>query len=463
MMQQSTSNKKIDQKTIIFMMLVSCLGIRWIPAAGAIGPSAIFFWVLGIVLFFIPLSIMIMEMSLNYYDEDGGIYLWVKNALGHKHGFLTAWFYWTNNLFFYPSILTFIAVNLAYFMGDINLSKNMHFTSIVVVASFWLAVFINILGMKKIAKVSNLSSIMNLILVLFITVAGFCFFLMHGNSATNFTLESFLPHAKIMDNISNLALLMFALSGMELIPTISKSVANPKRSLPRGVFISSIIIILFYLLGTVAINFLINPTDLSNSSGLGDTFIKIGTIFHLSYITKALLFMLIIVEFGAIILWLITPTIMFFDCVDDGILPQWLKTNNKNDVPANALIFQGIIVTIIVLLTNYLPSVNSIYNILILIAAVIYFLPFLYLAVTYYKLRNENALNETIVSTGVAKIMAVITFLSVVFGIITTMIPGSDIKTSHDILLYELELIGGPVIFIIIGLLLYRRRFKKRL
>ena len=46
----------------------------------------------------------------------------------------------------------------------------------------------------------------------------------------------------------------------------------------------------------------------------------------------------------------------------------------------------GVLVTAIVLLTNFLPSVNLMYQALILMATVLYFIPYLYLVVAYIKL-----------------------------------------------------------------------------
>lgn len=249
----STSRKKIGFHALIFMILGTCLGIRWIPVAGSIGPAAIVFWVLGILLFFIPLSMMIIELSLNF-DDDGGVYLWTKHGIGSKSSFLTAWFYWVNNLFYYPGLLTFIAANLAYLVGHKELATNHNYITAVVIIGFWSAVILNILGMQRIAKLASFSGILSIGLTVLLIIAGFSYLGIYQHSATSFALASFIPQGSVVDNLSNLALLMFALTGMELIPTIAKSIDRPERNLPRAIIICSIVLSALYIVGTLATN-----------------------------------------------------------------------------------------------------------------------------------------------------------------------------------------------------------------
>ncbi len=453
----SNTSKKIGVFSVILLMIASCLGIRWIPVAGAIGTSALLFWALGVLLFFIPLSLMIIELSLNY-DKDGGVYLWVKEGLGSFSGFFSAWFYWTNNLFYYPGLLTFMAANLAYFIGNKDLAANHHFIVTVVIIGFWLAILLNIFGMQKIAKVAGMAGILNIGLVIFIIIAGISYIMLYHNPATPFEVANLIPHDNAFDNLSNLALLMFALGGLELIPTLAQSINKPERSLPIGVLASGIVLIVLYMAGTLAINFILTPHELSNTTGLVDAFYAVTNKLHIAGIVKVLIAAIVIVEFGAIILWLIAPTVMFFECSEPGILPKWLQQLNKNQVPANALIFQGVIVTLIILLTQYLPTVNSMYLVLVLMAAIIYFLPYLFLAIAYFRLRVQKKLKKTILNDFFSKLIAMIAFIAVLFGIGLTFVPTSDLKTAHDILIYELELIGGPAIFILVGIIIYARR-----
>ena len=157
-------------------------------------------------------------------------------------------------------------------------------------------------------------------------------------------------------------------------------------------------------------------------------------------------FLLTFAEFAAVSIWLLAPVIMFFKCTPKGILPNWLHKINKYDIPYNALLFMGVLVTIIVLCTNFLPSINSMYQILILMATILYFIPYLYLVVAYVKLSSSAS----------KYIYASLVFASTLLGIIFSFQPPESIISLFDITIYETEIILGPTIFLILGFLLYR-------
>lgn len=453
--------KKIGTPAVVVMILTACLGVRWIPVAGSIGPSAMFFWIFGALLFFIPLCLIIIELSKNYGD-GGGVYIWVKESLGEKFGFFTAWLYWVNNLFFYPGLLVFMVVNFAYLIGDKELSNNNLFVVTCVILSLWVAILINIRGLRFIARIAGLACILNVGLGLFIIGAGLYYWYVFGHSATSFTLASFLPQSDISANLSNLTLLMFALSGIELIPAMAGSIKDPQRTIRRGMIISICIIMLTYILGTLAINIILSPESLNNTTGLLEALETVSFKLTLFWVAKVLIFCLLLVEFGALILWLMAPTIMLFQCVTPGVLPSSLQKLNKYGVPANALLIIGVFVTAITIATRYLPTVNSIFTILVLMGTVVYFLPYLFLAVGYVKLKRGGRLSKRLFSNKVAYLCASLLFCSVSLGLVFSFAPPVDIKTSQDLIIYEAELILGPLLFIGSGYFLYRRSLRRK-
>ena len=451
--------KTIGVRSVVLMLLTTCLGVRWIIVAGSIGPSALIFWLLAALVFLLPLSLIIIELSLNYKGKNGGIYLWTKDGLGEKAGFLNAWLYWINNVFYYPGLLTFVAVNFTYVFGRPDLANNRHFIFAVVVIFFWTAVILNIKGIKWLTKVTSLSGLFNFRLALFIVIAGFYYIVCHGSSATNFAPHNFIPHANIWRSLSNFSILIFALSGVELIPAFAKSIEKPEKNLVRAIIIGGIVLVVLYIFGTIAVNLILSPAELNDTTGLIAAISALTNKLHWSiWVAKFLILSFIMVEFGSLNLWLIAPTIMFFHCSEPGILPKWLQRINRNYIPANALVFQGIMVTVIALLTQYMPTVNAMYLILVLMATILYFLTYIILVIAYLRIRKKNILTKTILSDTQAKIAASLVFASVALGIFLSFVPTSDLTTSRQIVIYELELIGGPVVFIIIGAMIYAHR-----
>lgn len=444
----STDNKVLGLKDVTIMAVTANFGIRWIPVAAGLGASAIFFWILGALVFFLPLVVIATQLSRKYPDE-GGMYAWTTRALGEKSGFMVAWLYWINTIFYYPAVLIFLATNFAYFIGKPELVENHYYITMVVLIAFWLITVISFYGLKANKYLVDIGGILgSFIPAIVIIILGVAAYLAVGHSATDFSVVNIVPHGSSWDNLSTLTIIMFAMAGIEIIPTFANSVRDAKKNLYYGLILSAFILLGLYILGTVALNLVASPDDIGKASGLMTAFEIIGHQFHWAWFPKLMAFLLTFAEFAAVSIWLLAPVIMFFKCTPKGILPDWLHKTNKHDSPRNALIFMGILVTFIVIFTNLLPSVDAMYQILILMATVLYFIPYLYLVIAYIKLMNHR----------IKYLFAVLVFASTSLGIIFSFQPPSEMTSFYDIVLYESELILGPMIFILVGWALYKYR-----
>jgi amino acid transporter len=449
----------LNVKNVILMTLVGNLGIRWIPVAAGIGPSSLLFWLLGALLFFLPLALMVAELSCAY-PEAGGIYAWTERALGKRSAFIVAWLYWVNNVFYYPAILTFLASTLAYAFGKPALANNQHFILIATIASFWLISLLSLCGIKTSKYLSIIGGIFGLILpVSALIVLGFVSLIVFQHSATAFSWQALMPNQGLLGNLSSLSILMFAMAGIEVITVFSNKVANPNRSLPLGLLSSALIIFMLYVLGTLAMNFIADPGSIAKTTGVIETFSLVDQKFHIAWFTKALALTLVLSEIAALSIWVIAPAVLFFSCVPKGCIPERLHATNDKGVPHIALLAQAILVTVILLLTSLMPSVNDMYQVLVLMATVLYFIPYLLLAITYMKIRKAGHFGQFKMpwKNYGTMILVTSTLFSVGLGILLSFVPTSDLTSNKAVVIYELELILGPVIFIAIGLYLSRK------
>ncbi len=153
-------------------------------------------------------------------------------------------------------------------------------------------------------------------------------------------------------------------------------------------------------------------------------------------------------------IWLIATIVIFFKCTQKGLLPQWCHKTNQHDAPSNALWFVGILVTLIVLFTNLLPEVSNIYELLILVSAVLYFVPYLFLVLTYVK--NIRKLPHSPI---LPWCFAFFVFISLILGILFSFQPPTGMSTKSQ-MIYEIELIFLISFFIIFGYVVYEKRKK---
>lgn len=442
------SKKVLGFKDVTIMSVTANFGIRWIPVAACLGASAIFFWVVAALCFFIPLVLITVQLARSH-PEEGGMYAWTRKALGEKSAFMVAWLYWVNTIFYYPAVLIFLASNFAYVIGRPDLVNNHYYISTVVLLSFWLITVVSFYGLKANKYFVDIGGVLgSFIPAIAIIVLGFTAYFISGHSATNFSVHALIPHKGFFGSLSTLTIMMFAMAGVEIIPTFANSVKNVKKNLYYGLIVSSIILFAIYILGTIALGLVESPENIQKTTGLMQAFDIVGKQLHIEWFSKMMSFLLTFAELAAVSIWLLAPVIMFFKCVPQGVLPGWLHKTNKHDSPQNALIFMGVLVSVIVLTTNFLPSVNVMYQLLILMATVLYFIPYLYLVVAYFKLRKDK----------LKYLIGGLVFLSTFLGIVFSFQPPDSLANRHDLFVYEAQLIIGPLLFIAIGWLLYRYR-----
>ncbi|PKL57752.1 MAG: amino acid permease, partial [Methanomicrobiales archaeon HGW-Methanomicrobiales-5] len=88
-------NKVFGLASMILFSVSAILVGDTIASSAAMGVQGLTFWIALGVLFFIPYGFITAELGAAWPD-DGGIYVWVREAFGQKWGTVTAWLYWVN-------------------------------------------------------------------------------------------------------------------------------------------------------------------------------------------------------------------------------------------------------------------------------------------------------------------------------------------------------------------------------
>src|ERR1700753_2744603 len=103
-------------RDVFLFYIVSGLSLRWIATASAIGPSALTVWTFGFFGFFLPLAGAVLELS-SRYPQEGGLYIWTREAYGEFAGFMAARAFWMSNLPYFGAVLYFAASSLLFVTG----------------------------------------------------------------------------------------------------------------------------------------------------------------------------------------------------------------------------------------------------------------------------------------------------------------------------------------------------------
>ena len=133
------------------MNVTAVVSLRGLPAEAEYGISSAFYYLFAALVFLIPTSFVAAELAAMFQDKQGGVFRWVGEAFGKKTGFLAIWLQWVESTIWYPTVLTFGAVSLA-FIGtdsatDMSLASNKFYTLVVVLAIYWDETFISLRGL----------------------------------------------------------------------------------------------------------------------------------------------------------------------------------------------------------------------------------------------------------------------------------------------------------------------------
>src|SRR5580658_1631008 len=103
-------------RDLVLLYVVIVLSVRWTASAATAGPSILIVWIAALTCFFIPLAASVMELS-SRHPEEGGLYVWTREAFGDFSGFICAWTYWMSNLPFFAGVLYFGAASTLFAFG----------------------------------------------------------------------------------------------------------------------------------------------------------------------------------------------------------------------------------------------------------------------------------------------------------------------------------------------------------
>src|SRR5579863_9001990 len=112
----ATLKRGIRFRDLVLFYVVSGMSVRWTATAAAAGPSILVVWVAAFACFFVPLAASVMELSSRHPDE-GGLYVWTREAFGDFAGFIAAWTYWMSNLPYFSGVLYFGAASTLLALG----------------------------------------------------------------------------------------------------------------------------------------------------------------------------------------------------------------------------------------------------------------------------------------------------------------------------------------------------------
>lgn len=387
-------NKKhfISVFGLVMLNVATVMSLRGLPMIAKEGLSMIFYILFSSVLFLLPVSLVSAELATGW-PKSGGVYRWVKEALGTRAGFVAIWLQWLQNVIWYPTVLSFAAGALSYLFIDETLATNKYFNFIVILVVYWGATLASFKGLKIAGKIAAYGVIFGTLLpglliiilgILWVSTGNSVEFLKVGQSI------NILPDFSTFNSLAFLAGIVLLFAGMEVGAVHVTELKKPSREFPSAIFTAMFIIIIVFSLGSLSIASVMPAEEINLNEGIMQGLGYLLSKFSVGWLLPVMGLLIAFGSVGGVLAWIVGPSKGLLATANDGDLPPLMAKINKNGVQQNILIIQGLIVTLTSFIFLIMPSVSSAFFILSILTVAPYLIMYFLLFISAIKLRYSH-------------------------------------------------------------------------
>ena len=433
--------KKHKMKPVQIAFMLFCL-----VAAGAFGIEDIIsmsgpgmtiaMLIIFAVIWAHPISQVVSELSALMPDE-GGIYVWVKAALGEFWGFCMGWW---GTLSIYLSTAVYVVLITDYAADFIPALSDPWIAFVFKLAIVCIFIVINLMGLKEVSAINTILSILILIDFGVVTVVGFANW--QYNPVQPFTPEG----ASVLDCLGgSICVVIWMYCGYECISNMAGEIENPEV-IPKGFRLAMPLIAISYILPTVA-----GLVSVGNWEDWGTEGLGYGDVLTqcLGYGWGVAFLVIAIISQAAIFnSYIAAGSRGFFVMADDNLCPKFLAKVSKNrGVPVLSILLLGVMTAVMMQFD---------FSVLLVIVGPLALMVYVILGIALLKIRKTHPVEERdcwYIKGGNFKIR-MYALAPMIIAIIGLLVNGTEY------FLLGFVSIGSAVVFYIIFKLIYGGLYK---
>ena len=450
--------------TLVAFILITCaalMSIRTFPTQGVVGWQSIIFCIFAVIMYLIPASLVSAELATGW-PQEGGVYVWVKQAFGEKWGFTAVWLQWFQMTIGFISILTFIAATLSYLFNP-ALANNKLYMFIIIVIVWWGLTFLNFRGLKEYARISSVSVVLGTFIPAAVLIIGGLWYILAGNPiqlTLNPTFSDLMPNLSSASNLVLLVTFVFVFIGIEMTATHAREIKDVQKNYPLGILVVGVVMAIVSIIGSLIVAMLVPVGNLNLLAGIMQSFGVIFSSPSISWIVTVIALLIVIGAIGQVSTWILGPVRGFFATAREGTLPPILQKKNENDIPVNMLILQAVLITFWGAVYVLLPGgVNGSFWMLFALTTTVYIVMYflMYAAAIRLRYSHPNVPRAFSSPGGKAGMWAVAGFgiLMMALLFILAMLPPSQITEGSSFVVF---MIVGTLVVVAIPLIIYAFR-----
>lgn len=464
-MPSAKSPAKITVVGLAMLNIVAVLSLDGPPTEAEYGLSAAFFYVFAAVFFLVPVSLVAAELT-TAWPERGGVFRWAGEAFGGRWGFLTIFLLIAQVTIWFPLVLTFAAISLAYTgpqaTVDQKLSGNRLYVLLSVLAVYWLATAIAARGVAAFTRIAKWGGIVGTIIPAAVLITLGCAYLLTGGQPQiRFRWDDAVPDLSRLSSLALAASIFLFYSGMEMNAIHVRDVRNPNQQYPVAILIAALGTATILILGTLTIAFVVPREETGSTQSLFITFIDAFHWFGLSWATPILASALALGVLAGIVTWVAGPSTAMHAVAKAGYLPPFYQVANKNGMPTRIMLVQAVAVSAVAVLFVLMPSVQAAFQILSQLAGLLYLVVYLamFTSAIYLRYSQPDRRRPYRVPGGLVGMWVIggAGFIASALALASSLVPPNQIGVGSPILYIGL-LVGLATLIVITPLVLYARR-----
>ncbi|PCR97765.1 arginine-ornithine antiporter [Pseudomonas sp. 91RF] len=321
----------------------------------------------------LTLAFVFQTLANRKPDLDGGVYAYAKAGFGDYMGFSSAWGYWISAWLGNVGYFVLLFSTLGYFFpifGEGNTVAAVIGASVLL----WAVHFLVLRGIKEAAFINLVTTVAKVVpLLLFVLIAIFAFkldiFTADIWGVKNPDLGS------VMNQVRNMMLVtVWVFIGIEGASIFSAR-AEKRSDVGKATVIGFITVLLFLVLVNVLSLGIMTQPELAKLQNPSMAAVLEHVVGHWGAVLISV--GLIISLLGALLSWVLLCAEIMFAAAKDHTMPEFLRKENANHVPVNALWLTNAMVQLFLIITLFSAST---YLSLIYLATSMILVPYLWSA-----------------------------------------------------------------------------------
>jgi amino acid transporter len=449
--QSAAFKKELGLRDLVLTQIVFVVGTSWVGTAAKLGSAQTVYWLLAILLFYLPVAAVVIYLN-KIMPLEGGLYQWAKLGFNEFAGFIVAWNLWLLGISVMAGTGLVVATNVSYALGPAWswLPQNRLLVGALNGVLIAALVLVTIRGLALGKWVHNAGAVLllitygALIVLPFLAVAA-------GKLPSYHPIEWALPAASLfsLNIFSKMAL--GALSGFEYVAILAGETRAPVKNIGRSVLIAAPIIAVMFILGTAAVMAFVGFADLDLIGPVPQALAVGANAFRGAGATIASIAILMLAgrSIAVLSIYFTGNTRLPMVAGWDAIVPAWFsKLQPRYKTPVNSILFVGVVTLVFAIASLIGVGAQEAFQLIDNAAGIFYAIAYMVLfAIPICGLRQLRSRAPLWV-----RIVAVAGFGVTVLYVVLTVFPIVEVQSK---LWFAAKIIGTTVVANVIGWLIF--------